>query len=76
MRTLRQEALNTFLNGLPQRFSLPGWSELRKIKKNTLEWSGRHVFDSKLLILLATVGLKYRAGFEPQVARGAAFLRI
>jgi hypothetical protein len=37
MRTPRQEALNTFWNGLPQRFSLPGWSELRKIKKNALE---------------------------------------
>jgi len=37
MRTAHQEALDTFWDGLPQRFGFPGWAELEKIKENALE---------------------------------------
>ncbi|KAJ7124668.1 hypothetical protein C8R43DRAFT_1111741 [Mycena crocata] len=36
MKTAHQEALDGFWNGLPQRFGLPGWDELKQLKENSL----------------------------------------
>ncbi|KAK7045023.1 hypothetical protein R3P38DRAFT_2882176 [Favolaschia claudopus] len=37
MRTAHQHALDTFWDGLPRRFGLPGWKELEEIKESVLE---------------------------------------
>ncbi|KAF7360036.1 hypothetical protein MVEN_00731400 [Mycena venus] len=37
MRAAHQQALDTFWEGLPQRFGFPGWAELEKIKEIALE---------------------------------------
>ncbi|KAJ6459025.1 hypothetical protein C8R45DRAFT_1031298 [Mycena sanguinolenta] len=42
MRTAHQNALDTFWDGLPQRFGFPGWPELEKIKEKALESPSRN----------------------------------
>lgn len=37
MKAAHQEALNTFWDGLPQRFGLPGWEVLKQMKEAALQ---------------------------------------